>query len=99
MGFVGSESFSGFHGARKPGAGSSSVPEKRGSKGTLLFTAEGRKGPPTISSGYWTSEFMLGAFDHHDAGRWPLLRSSSAAEQVSPAPVSAHNPVQITQGE
>jgi len=42
---------------------------------------------------------MLGAFDHHDAGRWPLLRSSSAAEQVSPAPVSAHNPVQITQGE
>jgi len=23
---------------------------------------------------------MLGAFDPHDAGRWPLVRSSAAAE-------------------
>src|SRR5271157_1428866 len=68
-------------------------------KGDVAIHGGREKGATQNLLGYWTSEFMLGAFDHHDAGRWPLLRSSSAAEQVSPAPVSAHNPVQITQGE
>ncbi len=28
----------------------------------------GHSGPPTISSGYWTNDTVLGTFDHHDAG-------------------------------